>query len=130
MTNRKNLKITANTYELLRAKKREMETWDSLLRRLADDHRVGERRQLVRSWVSRFLESKVTVDNNAITPKEELYRAFQSYMYVMDDTANIPKNEFGRAVQSIEGYPIVGKQKRLEGERVQVYTNVRLTKNE
>lgn len=34
MTERKNLKIAPDTYDDLRAEKRDMETWDSLLRRL------------------------------------------------------------------------------------------------
>ena len=34
MTNRKNLKIAPDTYDELRDEKRDMETWDSMLRRL------------------------------------------------------------------------------------------------
>jgi len=34
MTNRKNLKIAPDTYDDLREEKRDMETWDSMLRRL------------------------------------------------------------------------------------------------
>ena len=34
MTNRKNLKIAEDTYDELRDEKRDMETWDSMLRRL------------------------------------------------------------------------------------------------
>lgn len=34
MPNRKNLKINPDTYEELRDEKRDMETWDSMLRRL------------------------------------------------------------------------------------------------
>ena len=34
MTNRKNLKIAADTYDDLREEKRDMETWDSMFRRL------------------------------------------------------------------------------------------------
>ena len=40
MTARKNLKIAEDTYEDLREEKRDMETWDSMFRRLlreADD---------------------------------------------------------------------------------------------
>lgn len=40
MTDRKNLKIAADTYDLLKDEKRDMETWDSFYRRLlreADD---------------------------------------------------------------------------------------------
>ena len=34
MTDRKNVKITEDTYDDLREEKREMETWDSMFRRL------------------------------------------------------------------------------------------------
>jgi len=34
MTDRKNLKIAADTYDLLKEEKRDMETWDSMFRRL------------------------------------------------------------------------------------------------
>jgi len=34
MTDRKNLKIASDTYEQLKAEKRDMETWDSFYRRL------------------------------------------------------------------------------------------------
>ena len=34
MTERKNLKIAADTYDELREEKRDMETWDSMFRRL------------------------------------------------------------------------------------------------
>ena len=34
MSNRKNLKIAPDTYDELRDEKRDMETWDSMLRRL------------------------------------------------------------------------------------------------
>ena len=34
MTERKNLKIAPDTYDELRDEKRDMETWDSMLRRL------------------------------------------------------------------------------------------------
>ena len=34
MTNRKNLKIAPDTYDDLRDEKRDMETWDSMFRRL------------------------------------------------------------------------------------------------
>ena len=34
MTDRKNLKIAEDTYEDLRDEKRQMETWDSMFRRL------------------------------------------------------------------------------------------------
>ena len=34
---RKNLKINEDTYEELKAEKRKMETWDSMLRRLLRD---------------------------------------------------------------------------------------------
>ena len=34
MTERKNLKIAIDTYDDLKAEKRDMETWDSMLRRL------------------------------------------------------------------------------------------------
>ena len=34
MTDRKNVKITEDTYDDLREAKREMETWDSMFRRL------------------------------------------------------------------------------------------------
>jgi predicted CopG family antitoxin len=34
MTNRKNLKIAPDTYDELKDEKRDMETWDSLMRRL------------------------------------------------------------------------------------------------
>ena len=44
MTERKNIKIAADTYEELQEKKRDMETWDSMFRRLieADIGRVSE----------------------------------------------------------------------------------------
>ena len=34
---RKNLKIAKDTYELLKAEKRSMETWDSMFRRLIQE---------------------------------------------------------------------------------------------
>ena len=34
MTNRKNLKIAPDTYDELKDEKRDMETWDSMFRRL------------------------------------------------------------------------------------------------
>jgi len=34
MSNRKNLKIAPDTYDLLKAEKRDMETWDAMFRRL------------------------------------------------------------------------------------------------
>jgi hypothetical protein len=34
MTERKNLKITPETYQIVKEAKRDMETWDSCLRRL------------------------------------------------------------------------------------------------
>ena len=37
MTERKNLKIATDTYDDLREEKRDMETWDSMLRRLLRD---------------------------------------------------------------------------------------------
>ena len=37
MTERKNLKIALDTYDDLKDEKRDMETWDSLLRRLLRD---------------------------------------------------------------------------------------------
>jgi len=37
MTDRKNLKISEDTYDKLREEKRDMETWDSMLRRLLRD---------------------------------------------------------------------------------------------
>ena len=37
MTERKNLKIALDTYDELKDEKRDMETWDSLLRRLLRD---------------------------------------------------------------------------------------------
>ena len=37
MTERKNLKIAADTYEELREEKRQMETWDSMFRRLLSE---------------------------------------------------------------------------------------------
>jgi len=40
MTDRKNLKVASDTFDLLKAEKRDMETWDSFYRRLlreADD---------------------------------------------------------------------------------------------
>jgi hypothetical protein len=37
MTDRKNLKITEDTYDDLRAAKRDMETWDSMFRRLLNE---------------------------------------------------------------------------------------------
>jgi len=35
MTERKNLKIAPDTYQILKNEKRQMETWDSMFRRLA-----------------------------------------------------------------------------------------------
>jgi predicted CopG family antitoxin len=37
MTERKNLKIAADTYDELTEEKRDMETWDAMLRRLLRD---------------------------------------------------------------------------------------------
>ena len=37
MTDRKNLKIASDTYDDLREEKRDMETWDSMFRRLLRD---------------------------------------------------------------------------------------------
>jgi len=37
MTSRKNLKIAPDTYDDLREEKRDMETWDSMFRRLLRD---------------------------------------------------------------------------------------------
>ena len=37
MSKRKNLKIAEDTYDDLREEKRDMETWDSMLRRLLRD---------------------------------------------------------------------------------------------
>jgi len=37
MTERKNLKIASDTYEDLKDEKRDMETWDSMFRRLLRD---------------------------------------------------------------------------------------------
>ena len=37
MSNRKNLKIAEDTYEDLVAEKRDMETWDSMFRRLLNE---------------------------------------------------------------------------------------------
>jgi hypothetical protein len=37
MTDRKNLKIAEDTYKDLRDEKRQMETWDSMFRRLLQD---------------------------------------------------------------------------------------------
>ena len=37
MTNRKNLKIAEDTYDDLKDEKRDMETWDSMFRRLLHD---------------------------------------------------------------------------------------------
>jgi predicted CopG family antitoxin len=42
MTNRKNLKITHDTYHILKDEKRQMETWDSLLRRLTKEAQADE----------------------------------------------------------------------------------------
>jgi len=42
MTNRKNLKIAVDTYEQLKDEKRQMETWDSLLRRLVTEAQADE----------------------------------------------------------------------------------------
>jgi predicted CopG family antitoxin len=41
MTERKNLKIAPDTYDELREEKRDMETWDSMFRRLMYEQRVS-----------------------------------------------------------------------------------------
>lgn len=41
MTDRKNLKISQETYELLREEKAEYETWDGLFHRVFDEDRSG-----------------------------------------------------------------------------------------
>lgn len=38
MTNRKNLKIAPDTYDDLKSEKRDMETWDSMFRRLLQEN--------------------------------------------------------------------------------------------
>jgi len=40
---RKNLKIDEETYERLRERKGQYETWDGFFHRLLDEHRSGER---------------------------------------------------------------------------------------
>ena len=42
MTQRKNLKIAADTYDDLREEKRDMETWDSFFRRLLTEAGADE----------------------------------------------------------------------------------------